>query len=125
MDFQSLKSQIEQSRRFELEVQGATFSLRLPSEHAWRLAVESNRDANGRPMEARALRALLDGAVSGWRGVTARHFLSEAPEDAVEFSAQARAELLDCRQDIADELGDALVGRRRAEREKREQSRKN
>jgi hypothetical protein len=125
MEFASLKVQLEAARRIEATIDGALFDLRLPSDHAWRVAVESNRDAAGRVLETRAMRALLDAALVGWQKVTAKHFAADQPEEAVAFSPAARSELLDVRQDIADELVYALAEKRRERRAKMEEGRKN
>lgn len=125
MNFAELKVQIEAGRRFEVEADGAKFTLRLPSDHAWRIAFESNRDAGGRVMESKAMRALLDSSVAGWTGVNAGHFVLDAGAEPIEFSPQARAELLDARQDIADTLGAAIAVRRRERADRLEEARKN
>lgn len=120
MDIGAFKAQLDAARGFEHTAAGASFRLQLPSDHAWRLALESHRDAHGRLLEARALRAVLDAALVGWGGVTAATILPGAGADPIAFSAEARALLLDHRQDIADELAIALglrIAERRAARE--------
>lgn len=125
MDFKALKAQIESGRRLEVQADGATFTLVVPNEHAWRRAFETNRDAMGRLLETSAMRSLLAEALIGWNGLTAQHFVLEAAEEPVEYSVPAKAELLDVRQDIADVLSEALALRRKEQREKREAARKN
>lgn len=118
MDIAAFKARLDAARAFEHVAGGITFRLRLPTEHAWRLALESQRDAHGRLLEARALRAVLDESVVGWDGATAALFGEGA--DALPFSPEARALLLDHRQDLADELAVALgvrLAERRAARE--------
>jgi len=125
MEFSTLQAQIRAARQTSASVDGATFTLTLPSDHAWRIALEAHRDELGRFLQAEATYDVLSVAITGWEGVTARHLLAEAPAEPLPFSAAARAELLDARQDIADELmqkiGAALAERRAA----REAARKN
>lgn len=125
MDFQALKAQLEASRRLEVEVAGATFTLVIPPEHTWRRLFESNTDAMGRVLLAAAMRAVLAEAIVGWKDLTARHFLPDAPEEPVAYSPAAKAELLDVCQDISDVLAEEAAKRRRAQRDKREAIRKN
>lgn len=125
MDFNSLKQQIEASRRIDVAVNGSTFHLRMPTEHAWRVAIEGNRDSAGRVLEALAFRELLNAAVVGWDGVKTTDLLGDAPEEALHFSKEACAELLDTRQDIVNEIVIAIAAKIRERREKRETERKN
>lgn len=123
MGVADFRARLEAARAFEHVVGGVAFRLRLPTEHAWRLALESHRDAHGRLLEAKALRAVLDEAVVGWQGAT-EALLGEG-ETALEFSAEARTLLLDHRQDLADELAVALGVRLAERRAAREATRKN
>lgn len=125
MDFAALKVQLEAARLVEVVADGATFKLRLPPEHEWRKVLEAHRDALGRVLDTRAMRALLDVALTDWSGVQARHFTSEGGEDEIKFSPAARTELLDVRQDLADVLAIDLAKRRRERRERLEAARKN
>ncbi len=125
MDLATLKGQIAAARKLEHAIEGATFQLRLPSDHAWRIAVEGSRDAAGNFLHAKAVREVLNTSLTGWTGVTAQHFLPEAPASEIPFSPAARAELLDCRQDIADELGAFLGEKLMARKVQLEAARKN
>lgn len=125
MDIVTLQAQIQAARKTELEADGVTFNVELPTEHAWRLSFEGHRDAEGRFMSAQAANAMLQGAIKGWDGLTARHLLLEAPADPLEFSAAARCELLQERQDIADELLAKLGAKLRERREARDAAAKN
>lgn len=118
MDVAAFKARLDAARAFDHVAGEITFRLRLPTEHAWRLALESHRDPHGRLLEAKALRGVLDEAVVGWEGVTGAVF--GEGDAAIAFSAEARALLLDHRQDLADELAVALglrLAERRAARE--------
>lgn len=120
MDVSAFKAQLDAARSFTAEAGGAVFRLRLPTEHAWRLALERNRDPQGRVLEAQAFRALLDAALVGWESVTFATVSPASPAEPLPFSADARGLLLDHRQDIADELAVALgleIVRRREARE--------
>ena len=118
MDLTTLQAQIRASRQFTAKVDGVTFNIELPSDHAWRITIETNCDAEGRLVGSRASRATLLATITGWEGLTERHLLSSAPADPLPFSPAARSELLDTRQDIADDLmiqiGVKLAERREA-----------
>lgn len=127
MDALELRNQLEASRRFELEIRGIRFKLKLPSELARRNAIQNNRDRHGRMMEAQATRAILDAAVIGWEGLKAKHIMpsSSKPEDEVKFSADALAMLLEDATEISDELIFGVMDRvlkRDAEREAAEKN---
>lgn len=120
MDVAAFKARLEQARAFEHVVGGVTFRLRLPTEHAWRLALEANRDAHGKLLDARAMRVVLDQAVVGWERASQSLLDPEAGEAPLPFSPEARALLLEERQDLADQLAVALgikIAERRAARE--------
>jgi len=125
MDFASFKSQLHAARSFEKEIAGACFKLLLPTEYACRVAIESNLDGNGQVIGAKSSRQILDGALIGWEGVKASHLLPDAGEEPIAFSAAARAELLDCRLDIADRLIVEISVRLEERRNRMEAARKN
>jgi hypothetical protein len=104
MDFAKFKASLDKSREVEVEVDAAKFRMRLPTEHAWRLAYEQHKGT-----QAHA-RAVVEASLVGWDGVLARHFLVGAGDEPVPFSADAKAALLDERQDIGDELMDRAHG---------------
>lgn len=125
MEIGTLQAQIRASRQAAAESDGVKFTLELPSDHAWRMAMETNRDEAGLLLHSQAAHAVLSRAITGWQGLTARHLLLEADADPLPFSPAVRGELLDARQDMADELM-AFVGEKIAERrEKRDAARKN
>lgn len=125
MEFASLKAQIDAARQMEVPVDGATFRLKMPSDHAWRVVVEGNRDPAGRLLQALAFRELLNVALVGWEGVKTTHLLDGVPEEPLPFSEAARIELLDAREDIVDELVIAMAAKLKQRREQRETARKN
>lgn len=125
MELNTLRAQIRAARHSEAKADGVTFSLDQPSDHAFRTAMELNRDKSGLLLYSQATRFILSIAITGWEGLTARHFLPEAPDEAITFSAQAREELLDVRQDIADELMVHISSRIAERRETMEAARKN
>lgn len=125
MDFAAFKAALEAARAFEVQMAGATFKLRQPTDHAWRLAHERHVDARGALLLASAMRELLNSAVVGWDGVTGRHFMADGTADALPFTPEARALLLDNRQDIADELSIALTRRVIERQNEREAAAKN
>jgi hypothetical protein len=125
MDAVAFKVALEAARSFEAEAGGAKFRLRMPTEHAWRLAFEGHRDTNGNLLQAKAMREVLDTAITGWDGVTQGHLLPEGGDAALPFSPDARTLLLDGRQDIADALAEELANRLTARRKDREAAAKN
>lgn len=125
MEFTAFKAQIEAAHQTEVAIGVAKFRLRIPSEHAWRLALEANRDQDGRLLEAKAYRRLLDLAVVGWDGVKTTDILAEASEETLAFSPAARDALLDVRQDIADRLMIEMAQKRRDRLDRAEAARKN
>jgi hypothetical protein len=125
MDFAELKAKLDRSREFELQIEGVKFRLRLPTDHHWRVITEQNTDASGRVARQAVSRVLLDAAVTGWEGLTAEHLLKGGGADAVAFSADTRAALLDERQDLADELVLELIRRLNQRRKEMGDARKN
>ncbi len=120
MDLTTFKQQIEAARQVEFEVGQGKFRIRLPSDHVWRVALESNRDGQGRVIEAQAFRTILNTALVGWEGVTTRDLKPDAEAAPLPFSPEARELLLDNRQDIADALTIQIgvkLGERRQARE--------
>lgn len=107
MDLSNLVARLEAARQAEVEADGASFRLRLPNDHTWRVTLERHRDVTGQLQEAAAFRDILNQALIGWQGVTTGHLgvaeAGAAPE-VLPFSAEARNLLLDHRQDIADAL---------------------
>ncbi len=100
-----IRAAIDAARQGVVDVNGARFTLRLPSSHAWRCAAEQHVDAHGRVLEAAAFRGLLDAALVAWDGPKLSWLLPGTADDKpLDFSADARALLLDTRQDIADML---------------------
>lgn len=120
-----LIARLEAARSVQIEAAGASFSVRLPTDHAWRALVQRHADAHGRLLEAEAFRALLDEALVGWSGVTERLVDPAAGETPLAFDAQARRALLDHRQDVADEIAVAVALKLRERREAREAAAKN
>jgi hypothetical protein len=125
MDLSEFKDKLAKAREFEVKSGGATFRMRLPSEHAWRVAVEEHRRETGRVKNEQASRALLQGAMLGWDGVTEKHLLLEGGDEPLPFSAEALLMVLDERQDIADELSVALMNRLKERSAQVEAARKN
>ena len=125
MDLGEIKARLEAARRVEREVNGATFTLVMPTAHQWRVALQDNRDELGRVLEAKAYRQVLSKALVSWRGLKASDLVPEAPADEVPFTPDARELLLDTRQDIADELTIGVGAWLADQRTKREEQLKN
>jgi len=125
MDIASFKAKLDGARAFECAAGGFTFRLRMPTPHAWRLAIERHVREGGMLEHARAMRSVLDVALVGWEGVTWSAVMPDAPADPLPFSAEARALLLDERQDLADALATAIGIELHRRREALEAVRKN
>lgn len=112
MDFASFKAQLEASRKVEHTIAGITFQCVLPPPSEISLAVEANRSSFNRVLYTKVYGDLVAKAVIGWTGLTPAHFVPDAPKDQnIDFSAEARSELIVARQDITEELGEWLVER--------------
>jgi hypothetical protein len=126
MDARELIQRLQASRERMLEAAGATFRVALPTDHAWRTTIEAHRNAEGLLQEAKAFRAILDAAIIGWEGVTAALLLGEeGGDEPLPFSPDARAALLDHRQDIADQIVILIADAMRTRRKQRETQAKN
>lgn len=125
MEFATFKAQLDAARTFEHQVDGITFNLVLPTEYACRVAIEGNLNEHGHVVGAKSSRAMLDGAVTGWNGCKASHFKPDAGDELVPFSPAARAELLNTRLDIFDQLVLTVARKLDERRERLEASRKN
>lgn len=125
MSVDTFKAALDAARRITVPVGEKKFHLIAPTDHAWRCAVEANRDGAGRVMEAKAFRGLLDTALVGWESVTTADIAVDVAAEPLPFSPENAALLLDHRQDIADELTLELGVRMAERRTKRESARKN
>lgn len=125
MDYEKAKAQIEASRRLEHTVDGVTFQVTLPTSYAVRVFLDAHRDVYGRRDFVRSARDVVNAAVIGWTGLTLRHFIPEGPPETVDFSPEARTDLIETRQDIADVLSDWILSRCAERNEKLEAAVKN
>ena len=125
MDVKELKERIEAARRVEATVNGATFTMVMPTDHQWRVCVQESRGEDGRVIDALAYRRLLERALTGWSGVKCSDMMPGESEEALPFSPAARELLLDHRLDIVDELTIAFGAWLRDHRAKQEESEKN
>ena len=125
MDFAAFKVALEASRSFEASVNGAKFQMRMPTEHAWRMAHETHRGVNGDLLLSAAMREILNAAVVGWEGVTGKDFLADGTQEPLPFTPAARSILLDNRQDIADLLSIEVTRRVLARQKERDEAAKN
>src|SRR5262245_5882871 len=116
MDINELKAKIKSARYKEVDINGSTFCVSIPHDHAWRCEIERHVEADSRFLRAVAYRGILNMALTGWRNVKTTDVQPELPEEPLEFSPEARELLLDYRQDIADEItrviGEYLVEQR-------------
>jgi hypothetical protein len=129
MDFATLKARIEAGRLTTAPLEGASFRLKVPTDHAWRVALQASMDGDGRVQDAIACRAVVEPAILGWEGVTSAHFGIEIEDGgeagAVAFSEASRAELLEHRGDLAQQLFLEIARHRAARRERHEAAKKN
>lgn len=125
MDLLSIRASLEAARTARVTLSEGTFTLKLPTSHALRLAMERHRGADGLILFGAASRAVLEQALTGWEGVSASAIGPELPDEPLAFSAEARALLLDHRQDVADALFREISERISAREQAREAARKN
>lgn len=125
MDLAEFKAKLARSREVEVEIDGAKFLMRLPTEHAWRVAAEEHRGPGGRVKTHQVHRTLVEAALVGWEGVTENHVLLNGSAELVPFDGDTRAILLDERLDIADQLTMKMMGKVKERAAKLETARKN
>src|SRR5262245_28820736 len=104
MDLAELKAKIAAARYKEVDINGSTYCLSIPHDHAWRCEIERHVDKDLRVLQAAAFRAVLRMALTDWRNVKTTDIQPDLPEEPLPFSTDARELLLDHRQDITDEL---------------------
>jgi|SRR4029453_9374778 hypothetical protein len=108
MDISELKAKIAAARYKEVDINGSTYCLSIPHDHAWRCEIERHIDKDMRVLQAAAFRNILQMALTGWRNVKTTDLEADLPEEPLAFSPEARELLLDHRQDIADTLARAI-----------------
>lgn len=121
MELAQLKQRLEDARRFDHEVDGARFSVVMPTEHEVRLwsayAIEGGARTAAAVMVAVSMQMLLAG-VRGWSGVTVHHLLGDGSQEPLEFDASLVPALLGDAQiawgtAIAEAMQRRLVERRK------------
>jgi hypothetical protein len=125
VDFDTFKKQLDAARQAKFRVNGAEFTLTLPTDYDMAIAAEDCRDAQWRVNNTRAMRIVLMQAVRGWEGVKASDVIPDAPAEPLEFSFAALGALLDHRRDITVDLTRQLTAAREERLAQREQSEKN
>jgi hypothetical protein len=126
MDFDAFKKQLDQARELKCAVDGAEFTLTLPTDYDMSVAHSDCRDAEGRANPARTMRLVLMQSVKGWQGVTTRTVWQGAAEDApLDFSFAALGALLDMRQDVVSRLIAEVTAAREARLARQEAAEKN
>lgn len=125
MDSKELAERLRASRRGTVQAAGATFEVTLPTDHAYRVLIESHRSPDRQLQEAKAYRAVLEEAITGWQGVTVGHVLPEGGDEPLPFTPENRALLLDHDQELIDLLTLEIWRLMKTRREARESARKN
>ncbi len=130
MEVADIQRRAAAAREFEHAVGERKFRLRLPSSHE--IQVEVLRAGGGQPgKEYVALavmqRAVLEGAVIGWSGVTTADMLPGEPVEfeTVDYVPVLVPLLLDAQPELASALTEALVARASERNAKIEAARKN
>ena len=132
MDLAEIQRQALAAREISIVIDGASFTLRLPtrldSQVALARVLAANKgETNDHVLALRIERETLLQAVSGWSGVPARWLVPDAdPADApCEFGRGLVAVLLDERPDICEQLGKTLFESMRLHNERRDTAAKN
>ena len=125
MDVKELKDRIEASRRVEAVVNGATFTMIMPTDHQLRVIMQRANDANGQRVDALIWHRLLGQALVGWSGVKVADLFVVENDEPLAFSAEARDLLLEHRLDIVDSLEREVLQWLSDYRSKREATEKN
>ena len=131
MDLAEIQRAAAAAREFTIDIDGATFWLRLPTRLDSRIALARVLAANAGEQDNDVLAILVEReslrqAVVGWSDVPLRWVLVDAP--ANEFCVLTRASvelLLDERPTVAERLGRELFARLRAFNEIRDTAAKN
>lgn len=126
MDLAEIQRRAQAARESTLDVDGATFTLRIPTAYETRLACHQVGDGGRAEQLLRVERVLLLGALVGWVGVPLSWVLPDAdPHEAYVFSPDAVELLLDARPALAVALGDQLSARMQARAEQQGTAAKN
>jgi len=125
MDVKELKERIDAARRVEATVNGATFTMIMPTDHQLRVIMQRANDANGQRVDALIWHRLLGQALVGWSGVKVADLFVVENDEPLAFSAEARDLLLEHRLDIVDSLEREVLQWLSDYRSKREATEKN
>jgi len=130
-DIDDIERQARAAREFTETIEGATFTLRLPTRLESRVALARVMAANAGETDNDVLAILVEretlrNAVIGWSGVPVSWILDDAA-DAGEFAYRQAVVplLLDERPDVADQLAGALFGRLKTYNSRRDTAAKN
>lgn len=108
MDLNDLKRKVQAARRFQVEVEGRTFTLQRPSRFELQMAGARAGMSAGEPgSRVHWERLVLLGAIVGWDGVLACD-LGAGDFEPVPHSPEAVPMLVDAQPDWADTLATAL-----------------
>lgn len=132
MDLADIHRQATAAREFTEVIEGATFTLRLPTRLDSRVALARVFAAHPQEKDEGVLAILVEReslvrAIVGWSGVPLRWVLADAePADApCPFDAGMVPLLLDERPDVAEQLGRVLFDRIRSFNATRDTAAKN
>lgn len=128
MDIADIRRQAQAGLQFNVTVGTMQFTLRLPTQHQVDIAVARNRlheGADDPALLVRVRRALVEGAVVAWTGVTAGDLAAGLGAEPVDLSAEAVGLLMDAREDVADALNAEFLRQRAARIEKQGAAEKN
>ena len=128
MDLADIKRKAEAARQFVVQVEGRSFTLRLPTQHE--IEVEAVRarlhDGGADPAQLTVMkRTLLERGVVQWSGVTCEQLAPGAGADDAELSREAVCLLLDAEPELAATLDAEFVARLAERNAKRAEAAKN
>ena len=109
MDLAEIQRRAQAARESTIEIDGATFTMRLPTPLETRVACVQAGGVVQSEQVLRAERIMLCGAIVGWSGVPLSWVLHDAETgEFYEYSPEAVGLLLDQRAALAIVLGDQM-----------------
>lgn len=128
MDLADIRRKAEAARQFVVQVDGRSYTLRLPTQHEVEVEAVRSRihDGDTDPAQLTVIRRrLLERGVVAWAGVTCEHLAPGGGTDAADVSPEAVALLLDADPALAAHLDSEFVGRLAERNAKRAEAAKN
>lgn len=129
MDIAALKRKAEAAREFQEQVDGMSFTLRLPTRHEFEVEAARARAYVGGGVDPAAFvklkRSLLVRGLVSWAGVTVDSLDPGAGADEVELAEGAADLLFEARGDIEEALWTRFIVERAKREKKQDDAEKN